>query len=176
MFRFFNRSADVRQSGEMQAPSTSVANVPNPVPNEAVTEAVARASGRRKSDGENVLTIGVNIAVQGKIRGCAMLYVEGETDARVNDCGTLVVAPTGKFSGKAKVNSAEIAGTMTGNLVCSGLLILRSTGRIKGTVRYGALEIETGGDLAGNIAALPAKERSAEGEAFFGLERFRVTA
>jgi cytoskeletal protein CcmA (bactofilin family) len=176
MFRFFNRSADVRHPGESQARYTAVANVANGVPDETVTDAVARAGGRRKSDGENVLTIGVNISVQGKIHGCAMLYVEGEANTKVRDCGALVVAPTGKFHGRAAVDSAEIAGTLSGNLVCTGLLVLRSTGRIRGKVRYGAIEIETGGDLAGNIEALPAKERSAESEAFFGLERFHQKA
>jgi cytoskeletal protein CcmA (bactofilin family) len=61
---------------------------------------------------------------------------------------------------------------VTGNMTCTGRLVLRATGRIKGKIRYGALEIETGGDLAGNVASLPSKERSGGGQPFFGLERF----
>jgi len=138
----------------------------------AVLDSNGRNFGRRRSDRENVLTVGGNISLKGRVSGCAMLYVEGDADVRVDDCGALVVSETGRFHGKARVESAEIAGLVTGDMVCTGRLVLRATGRIKGKVRYGELEIETGGALGGNIAALPAKDRTGAEEEFFGLVRY----
>ena len=37
-------------------------------------------------------------------------------------------------------------------------LLIRSTGQVKGTVRYGELEIERGGRLSGTISMLEAGE------------------
>jgi cytoskeletal protein CcmA (bactofilin family) len=175
MFRFFNRRSDanrtvatrvappaMQESSEIQSEDGAV----------AVLDPAGRNYGRRKSDRENVLTVGGNISLKGRVSGCAMLYVEGDADVKVSDCGALVVSETGRFHGKARVESAEIAGMMTGDVVCTGRLILRSTGHIKGKIRYGELEIETGGSLGGNIEALSAKERTGAGEEFFGLVRY----
>ena len=175
MFRFFNRRSTGNRSFAMPAaPAVMQDGVGTPGEDGAVTvlESTDRNFGRRKSDRENVLTVGGNISLKGKVSGCAMLYVEGDADVKVNDCGALVVSETGRFHGKARVESAEIAGLMTGDVVCTGRLILRATGRISGRIRYGELEIETGGALGGNIAALPAKDRTGAGEEFFGLVRY----
>ena len=174
MFRFFNRHSDANR-----AVTTTAAPVVTPDDGTylddstvAVLDPTGRGYGRRRSDRENVLTVGGNISLKGKVQGCAVLFIDGEANVKVTDCGTLVVSETGRFHGKARVESAEIAGSMTGDVVCTGRLVLRATGRIKGRVRYGSLEIETGGDLAGNISALPAKDRSGNDEAFFGLVRY----
>lgn len=174
MFRFFNKRASAQGvSGVGTAMAGTHEDVYGEVGDTALTLSPNRPShGRRVSDRENVVTVGVNVSFEGKIRGCAMLFVEGDTDAKVTDCAALVVGETGTFRGSAQVSSAEIAGQVSGTVVCTGRLILRATGRIKGKVRYGTLEIETGADLGGNISALPPKQRAIEGEAFFGLERF----
>ena len=176
MFRFFNRHSDGNRAvATRTAPAMTqeAAETYTEDSSVAVLDSNGRSFSRRRSDRENVLTVGGNISLKGKVSGCAMLFVEGDADVKVSDCGALVVSETGRFHGKAHVESAEIAGLMTGDVVCTGRLILRATGRIKGKVRYGELEIETGGDLAGNIAALPAKDRTEAGEEFFGLVRYR---
>jgi cytoskeletal protein CcmA (bactofilin family) len=178
MFRFFNRRANVQGSDQMAAAAVST---PEELYGEVGDTAVALSPnrpshGRRVADRENVVTVGVNVSLEGKISGCAMLFVEGDTGAKVTDCAALVVGETGTFRGTAHVNTAEIAGQVTGTVVCAGRLVLRASGRVKGKVRYGSLEIETGADLSGNIAALPRKQRAVAGEAFFGLERFAKQA
>lgn len=177
MFRFLNRRATVNGSGHVPGPAPAPAPVDYEYDEAAEAETVEAVEAkiqqrRRVTDRENVLTVGRNVSLQGKVQGCAMLYVEGDAEAKVKDCGALVVAESGSFRGSAQVGAAEIAGQVEGNLTCTGRLVLRATGRINGRIRYGALEIETGGDLAGNIAALPAKQRVSLGESFFGLERF----
>ncbi len=177
MFRFFNRRIEGNRAVASEASSAVVGESANPPLDDDTTitlpDQPERGQTRRKTDRENVLTVGSNITVQGKVRGCDMLYIEGEADVKVAECGALVVAESGRFHGNALVRTAEIAGLLTGNLVCTGRLVLRATGRIDGKVRYGALEIDTGGDLAGNIRALPVKDRSSTEESFFGLVRYR---
>jgi cytoskeletal protein CcmA (bactofilin family) len=175
MFRFFNRRGTVSSSSMSQAAARAAPAYDDDDGGDtalAVADSANAAQRRRVSDRENVLTVGCNISLQGKVRGCAMLYIEGTADVKVKDCGALVVSESGCFNGTAVVGSAEVAGQVNGNLTCTGRLVLRATGRIKGKVRYGALAIETGGDLAGNVAALPATQRDGIGESFFGLERF----
>ncbi len=175
MFRFFNRQSDAKRAVAAAGAPVMTQDDTGTYTDDgavAVLDPTARGYARRRSDRENVLTVGGNISLTGKVKGCAVLFIDGEANVKVSDCGTLVVSETGHFHGKARVETAEIAGSMTGDVICTGRLILRSTGRIKGKVRYGALEIEAGGALGGNISALPSKDRSGAEEAFFGLVRY----
>ena len=52
------------------------------------------------------------------------------------------------------VEEAEISGTYEGELTVRNRLLIRSTGQVKGTVRYGELEIERGGKLSGSVSML----------------------
>jgi cytoskeletal protein CcmA (bactofilin family) len=49
------------------------------------------------------------------------------------------------------VDEAEIAGRFEGTLMVTGRLFVRSTGRIVGTLGYGEIEIERGGQITGDI-------------------------
>ena len=46
---------------------------------------------------------------------------------------------------------AEIRGEFDGNLTVRQKLVIYSTGKVTGTIRYGKLVIEEGGQLAGEI-------------------------
>ena len=46
---------------------------------------------------------------------------------------------------------AEIRGEFNGNLTVRQKLVIYSTGKVTGTIRYGKLVIEEGGQLAGEI-------------------------
>ena len=62
---------------------------------------------------------------------------------------------TGRFTeGRAEVEEADIGGLYEGDLTVHGRLLIRRTGRVTGTVRYGELEIERGGDLSGSVELL----------------------
>ena len=63
-----------------------------------------------------------------------------------------VIAEQGAFSGSADIDIAEIHGAFDGKLTVRQKLVIHSTGRVTGTVRYGRLVIEDGGQLAGDVA------------------------
>ena len=52
---------------------------------------------------------------------------------------------------EATIDVAVISGQFEGSLVVRDLLIVHATGRINGSVRYGQIEIERGGQLQGDI-------------------------
>ena len=62
------------------------------------------------------------------------------------------IAEGGVFSGKAEIDVAEVRGTFEGELTARKRLVVYATGRITGTIRYGALMVEEGGTICGDMA------------------------
>jgi len=60
------------------------------------------------------------------------------------------IAENGSFSGSAEIDVAHVRGTFDGNLTARQKLVIYSTGKVIGTVRYGKIVIEEGGELAGD--------------------------
>ena len=98
------------------------------------------------------LTVGPNIKLKGvEITDCDTLVVEGTVEATM-DSRVIHIAAQGAFSGSADIDIAEIHGAFDGKLTVRQKLVIHSTGRVTGTVRYGRLVIEDGGQLAGDVA------------------------
>ena len=72
----------------------------------------------------------------------------------MNDTLALEIASSGRFTGGCEVEEADISGIYEGDLTVRNTLFVRGTGRITGTIRYGQLELERGGQIAGNISVL----------------------
>ena len=103
-----------------------------------------------------LLTVGPDINLSGEITACDRLVVEGSVQVTLNRTRAIEIAETGRFTnGKAEVDEAEIAGVYEGALTVRRRLLIRATGKVSGNVRYGELEIERGGRLAGSIERLP---------------------
>ena len=100
------------------------------------------------------LIVGSEISLAGEITACDHLVVEGRIEARIKDCQTIEIADQGVFKGSAEIQDGDIAGRFEGDLSVSGLLRLRATGVVTGTVKYGELHVETGGKLIGTLQPL----------------------
>lgn len=109
------------------------------------------SAGPAAGGDDRKLVVGQGIRLSGEIKKCEKLVVEGEVEANLNDCLSLEIAPNGQFNGAAAVEDAEISGRFDGELTVSGRLLLRSSGRINGDIRYADLEIERGGRIAGSV-------------------------
>lgn len=97
------------------------------------------------------LTVGPNIKLKGvEITDCDTLVVEGFVEATM-DSRVMQIAEQGAFKGSAEIDVAEIRGEFNGNLTVRQKLVIYSTGKVTGTIRYGKLVIEEGGQLAGEI-------------------------
>ncbi|MDH3739403.1 MAG: polymer-forming cytoskeletal protein [Alphaproteobacteria bacterium] len=107
--------------------------------------------GSRTVD-SRALTIGRDIRLSGEITQCELLVVEGYLDATVPDAKTMEIAQTGHFKGTAILGDAIIGGEFEGDLTVTNRLRITSTGRVTGTIRYGHLEIENGGEIHGELS------------------------
>jgi cytoskeletal protein CcmA (bactofilin family) len=115
----------------------------------------------RRNDGEvRKLTVGREITLSGEITSCDKLIIEGSVEANLNNCRDVEIAETGLFKGSASIEDAEIQGRFEGNLVVRKRLLIKASGRVSGTIRYGQIEIECGGQISGDIQAQASSEAS----------------
>jgi len=104
-------------------------------------------------EGESKLTVGPNIKLKGvEITDCDTLVVEGSVEATM-DSRVIQISERGAFKGSAEIDVAEIRGVFDGNLTVRQKLVIYSTGKVTGKVRYGKVVIEEGGQLSGEIEA-----------------------
>lgn len=97
------------------------------------------------------LTVGPNIKLKGvEITDCDTLVVEGTVEATMNS-RLIQIAESGAFKGSAEIDIAEIRGSFDGTLTVREKLVIHSTGKVTGTIRYGKIVIEEGGQLSGDI-------------------------
>ena len=67
------------------------------------------------------------------------------------DSRVIQISERGAFKGSADIDVAEIRGLFDGNLTARQKLVIYSTGKVTGRVRYGKVVIEEGGQLSGEI-------------------------
>ncbi|MEG3001702.1 MAG: polymer-forming cytoskeletal protein [Comamonas sp.] len=109
------------------------------------------SSSSASDSGGSKLTVGPNIKLKGvEITDCDTLVVEGTVEATMNS-RVIQIAEQGAFRGSAEIDIAEIHGEFDGNLTVRQKLVIFSTGKVSGTIRYGKIVIEEGGQLSGEI-------------------------
>jgi cytoskeletal protein CcmA (bactofilin family) len=113
---------------------------------------------RRNETEVRKLIVGREITLSGEITSCDVLIVEGSVEANLTNCRDVDIAESGLFKGSAAIEEAEIRGRFEGNLVVRKRLLIKASGRVSGTIRYGQIEIECGGQISGDIQAQPAAE------------------
>ena len=103
------------------------------------------------TEGGSKLTVGPNIKLKGvEITDCDTLVVEGFVEATMNS-RVIQIAEQGAFKGSAEIDVAEIRGMFDGHLTVRQKLVIYATGKVTGTIRYGKLVVEEGGQLSGDI-------------------------
>jgi cytoskeletal protein CcmA (bactofilin family) len=108
----------------------------------------------KTTDKGSKLIVGPDIKLKGaEITDCDTLVVEGRVEASM-DSRVIQIAEQGVFHGTAGIDVAEIRGRFEGELTVRKQLVIHSTGKVTGKVRYGKLSIEEGGELSGDIGAL----------------------
>jgi cytoskeletal protein CcmA (bactofilin family) len=142
------------------APAATPAPVAAPVATAASTAAPSVSSAPVKEGGSK-LTVGPNIKLKGvEITDCDTLVVEGTVEATM-DSRVMHITEIGAFHGAAEIDYAEIHGEFNGDLTVREKLVIYSTGRVSGKIRYGKVVIEEGGQMMGDIqfgAATKTKE------------------
>jgi cytoskeletal protein CcmA (bactofilin family) len=139
------RASDLARAGETIRPPEPIRRPGDPM--------------LRRNDGEiRKLTVGREITLSGEITSCDKLIIEGSVEANLNNCRDVEIAESGLFKGSASIEEAEIQGRFEGNLTVRKRLLIKANGRVSGTIRYGQLEVECGGQISGDIQAQPSSE------------------
>lgn len=147
-------------SNTTEKPTTiavSRVTAPTPTPTSTLTPTPMVGARDNKNDAKNEtkrLTVGRGISLNGKISFCDRLVIDGKVEAELEDCHTVEVTENGTFKGAAEITGAEISGHYDGSLTVRENLLIRSTGRVSGTVRYGKLHIEDGGEINGDVKSI----------------------
>ncbi|MGL4397284.1 MAG: polymer-forming cytoskeletal protein [Hyphomicrobium sp.] len=106
------------------------------------------------SDNRGVLIIGEDAVLKGDIRNCREIevfgYVEGTLEA-----GSVIVHQGGRLYGKIKADTADVLGTLQGDVRVRELISIRASGSVAGNVKYGRLAMEEGADLTASVRNVP---------------------
>ncbi|MBL8808400.1 MAG: polymer-forming cytoskeletal protein [Rhodospirillales bacterium] len=132
------------------SPGALARSVAGPIAPSAARTAVPARASSDQVEGRKLI-VGREIVLSGQITSCERLVVEGRVEASLSDSRFIEIAEFGVFKGMAEIENAEIAGTFEGTLTVRQKLWIRSTGKVTGTVRYGKIEIEEGGQVAGEV-------------------------
>jgi cytoskeletal protein CcmA (bactofilin family) len=168
--RYGSGSSSSGSSSLGSSTGTSATNLSGNTPGASSSHSPSQTIGSSSSttssgvrEGESKLTVGPNIKLKGvEITDCDTLVVEGSVEATM-DSRVIQISERGSFKGSVEIDLAEIRGSFDGNLTVRQKLIIYSTGKVTGKIRYGKVVIEEGGQLSGQIefGATPAKASSA---------------
>lgn len=106
------------------------------------------------SNEPGVLVIGEDAVLKGEVKNCKRMevhgYVEGDLAA-----DNLIVHQGGRFYGRVKAESADIIGTLQGDIRIRQLISIKNSGSVSGNVKYGRLAMEEGADLTARVRNVP---------------------
>ncbi len=161
---------DPRTSRETPAPGSAAAgagstssNPSSPTlvsapPRPGAAPASAEPAQRSEDHPGSKLIVGPNIKLKGvEIDDCDTLVVEGRVEATMVS-RTIQIAEQGAFNGKVDVDVAEIRGNFQGEMTARKRLVIHSSGRVSGKIRYGKMLVQEGGEISGEIGAIPEAE------------------
>ena len=117
----------------------------------------AYGRGKRSvSDSQGVLIVTEDTVIRGisEMSNCRRLEVSGYVEGDVAAANVLV-HKTGRLFGSVKTDTAEIHGTLQGDVVVKNLIDIRSSGSVSGNVKYGRLALEMGGSLTAEMRNVP---------------------
>jgi cytoskeletal protein CcmA (bactofilin family) len=97
------------------------------------------------------MVVGQGTRLSGEIEGCELLLVEGQLRGVLDSVKRLEISASGRFAGRAVVETCRIDGGFEGELTVDGLLSLEARGRIKGTLRYREIEVARGAVVSGGV-------------------------
>lgn len=89
--------------------------------------------------------------LEGDLKTESNLRVDGRINGNTQCNGKFVLGEKGIVKGNLNATTAELEGTIDGDITVEDLLILRKTAIIKGAVTTGRLVIEDGAQIGGSI-------------------------
>jgi cytoskeletal protein CcmA (bactofilin family) len=112
--------------------------------------------GKRKADGSRIDTlIGRTTRVDGDLKFSGGLHLDGRVTGSVSaDAGSgamLSVSETGVIEGSVEVEQVVLNGSVRGDIVGRGRVVLGAQAKVEGNVLYGIIEIADGATIRGRL-------------------------
>jgi len=142
----------MRAAQEALRPADSGPRPAAPLPASTLPTSPLAAPRRNDSDLRKLI-VGREITLSGEINSCDRLVIEGSVEANLQNCNEVELAETGLFKGSATIDEIDVRGHFEGTLTVRKRLLIRATGRVSGTIRYGQIEVECGGQISGDVQA-----------------------
>ncbi|MZR30019.1 bactofilin family protein [Sneathiella litorea] len=103
------------------------------------------------------LHVGADIHLKGEITACDRLIVEGKVEASMTS-KEIEISESGMFNGTVDIDTADISGKFDGTMKARKRLVIRKTGCVTGTISYGDIEIEPGGEIGGSMQKIAGEQ------------------
>ena len=129
------------------AKETLAATTAEPTPVSAPRNAVLNSAEQA--------SIGKSLVIKGEVIGAESLYIEGRVEGTINLSGgatRVTVGKSGTVIADLSAREIVIMGKVTGNLVASDRLDIRSEGWLSGDVTTHRISIEDGAFFKGSVA------------------------
>lgn len=107
--------------------------------------------------------VGEGTMVQGELRFSDALRIDGEVNGNViatSDVSVLIISEKARVTGRVKAGHVIINGTVAGPVESEELLELHPKARIRGDVKYEALEMHQGATIDGELHPLKIEEKA----------------
>ena len=106
------------------------------------------------ADTRGVLIIGEGAVLKGEVKSGRRVEVWGYVEGGVT-ASEIVVQEGGKVYGNVNSDTAEVRGTLQGDVRVQQLFSLKSTGTAAGKIKYGRLSMEEGAELSAHVRNIP---------------------
>ncbi len=99
---------------------------------------------------ENSIFIGEGVVFTGAIKAPNQAIISGKFEGEL-EARDVLIGVSGVVTGKTTAQFVDVEGELNDTVTSRELLIVRGTGRVRGTVTYGEIEIERGGQVKGDM-------------------------
>jgi cytoskeletal protein CcmA (bactofilin family) len=106
------------------------------------------------ADNNGLLVVREDTIIKGEVRNCRQIDIFGYVEGKVA-ADTAVIHQGGRCYGTLRSQTAEVSGTLQGNVFVKNLINIRSSAEVSGNVQYGALAMEVGGNLSAEVRNVP---------------------
>jgi cytoskeletal protein CcmA (bactofilin family) len=106
--------------------------------------------------------IGRSVKVNGDVEFAGGLHLDGQVAGGVRADpqapASLSVSDTGSIEGPVEVTDLLLHGTVRGDIVARGRVVLGASARVEGNVYYGVIEMTLGAQITGKLVRLEPSE------------------
>ena len=103
-----------------------------------------------------------SVRVNGDVEFAGGLHLDGHVAGNVRadrqTPASLSVSNTGSIEGSVEVTDVLLHGTVRGDIVAPGRVVLGASARVEGDVHYGVIEMTLGAQITGRLVRLAAAE------------------